>query len=209
MALAQIIRVELPPVAAGSFQITGYIVIFAFFLAAVRPFKVHVIVLIVRLNMGHEQEEGLFSGPVGKVIDGKVVDTVCTVADEHALVALGIKHAAVIAVEGELQHVADVCSVIYSLVEVMRQRSCRGGKRDCIGKTAGFCGGQAGFQAGTRRAAYGLAGEGVLEPYTFGRQLIEAGRDRKRLAVTAKRIKTLLIGEGKDDVWPFRVMPPS
>ena len=63
------------------------------------------VVLMVRLDLRHGHEEGLFAGILVKIVQRKLVNAVGTVALEIDAVVVLIKHIAIVAVGGELQHI--------------------------------------------------------------------------------------------------------
>ena len=63
------------------------------------------VVLMVRLDLRHGHEEWLFAGILVKIVQRKLVNAVGTVALEIDAVVVLIKHIAIVAVGGELQHI--------------------------------------------------------------------------------------------------------
>src|SRR5207248_473562 len=92
-------------------------------------------------------------------------------------------------------------------VEVMGEGLRLRRQRDPISEAAGCGGVAAGLQAGARGTADRLAGKGVVEMRAALRHAVEVRHQVERVAVQARRIPPLLVGEEYDEV--HNDSPPS
>ena len=99
---------------------------------------------------------------------------------------------------------ADVGGVIIRLFEIMRQCEAIAGQRDAIAVAAGFGGVEARLQAGARRTADWLTGDGIVDIGAGAGEAIEVETEVERVAVDARRIPALLIGEEDNHIRPLR-----
>ena len=124
-ALAQIVRVLLRCVAAQSLQVLGQNKIGKPLLGAIGAFVVVMVVLMVRLDLGHSHEEGLFAGVLVEVVQRELVDAVSTVALKVDAVVVLVEHITVVAVGGEFQHIG--CTPVAGIAAAQLQRNgCNG-----------------------------------------------------------------------------------
>jgi hypothetical protein len=123
------------------------------------------------------------------------------VAGQPFLVAapLFLPHGAGDIVIGEVPF-ADVARVIAGFPEMMRHRPASDWQRDAVAVTSGGCGIKAGLQAGSRRAADRLAGEGMGHVGASARHPVKIRHQLQRISVKAGTVPPLLIGEKDQNV---------
>ena len=81
-------------------------------------------------------------------------------------------------------------------------------QRKAIDLAANLCGITACLQAGTRRAAHGLAGKGILITRSSRRQCVQIRRYIEPLAITAQSVPSLLVGKIKNNIWSLLHLSP-
>ena len=198
------------------------------FVVADRRRIIVAVVLMMRLNEGTEEEERTILMRVD-ISDHGVGLRVDAIAGQLTGRAVAIVHDGVVGIGGEFQQVgsqpvivaaallwrdrslafirqvpfADVSGVVAGILEAMGQGAAFARQGDAIAVAAGFGGVQAGLQAGARRSANRLAGDGIMDVRAGASQAVEVGTEVKRIAVDAGCVPALLIGEEDDDVWGF------
>jgi len=107
VAGAEIVGVLVPPVAAGVDQVRRWLEVAEVPRRADRPLVAVVVVLVVRLQVGQEQEPGTLPVAAAQIFQRPVGQRVDPVAALRKIAALHVpvEHMAVVAVRGELQHI--------------------------------------------------------------------------------------------------------
>ncbi len=185
-------------------------------------------VLVVRLDVGDEDEEWILLPSASvDVANRRICDRVHAVPRQLHLLVVAVVHHRVVGVGGELQHVgrqpvaiaeasvgrygphglaivevplADVGRVVAGLAEVVRQGAAVVGKGNGVAVTARGGGVEPCLQAGACRAADRLAGEGAGHVGVRPGDAVEVWRQVEGVAVKARGVPPLLVGEEHDDV---------
>lgn len=101
---------------------------------------------------------------------------------------------------------ADVGGAIAVGGELPRDGAGIEGQRDIVGHAAGLRGVKARLEAGSRRAADRLHGEGEVESHALGCDAVEVRREvqvrAQRLTIAAHGVPALLVAEDEEDIRP-------
>ena len=96
---------------------------------------------------------------------------------------------------------ANIACLIACIGKVVGHRAAVGGQGNGIAMAAGGRGVEPRLQAGSRRSAHGLAGEGMRRVGVLAPQAVEIGRQAHRIAVQTRCIPALLVGKEYDNIW--------